>query len=88
MGNKKRKNTIGNYISAHDYLSIRQKITLPKIKKNRAGKTEMIAGFCEWFVFHGKHKMSDALKNKNEAIIFANKLLAEKKKYKKNEMAN
>tara|TARA_R100000655_G_scaffold104264_1_gene151343 strand:- start:279 stop:536 length:258 start_codon:yes stop_codon:yes gene_type:complete len=83
MSNKKRKNIHGNYVCQYDYLSIRQKITQPKIKKNRAGKMEMIAGDSKWFVYHKKHKMTDPLKNKNEAIKIAEQLILQKKKYVK-----
>ncbi len=83
MGNKKRKNIIGNFICQVGYLSIRQKIVMPKKMVNRLGESQMSQGSCEWFVYHTKHKMAGPFQSQKQATESANELIKNNVKYEK-----
>ena len=78
-----KKDKYGNYLCAVGYLSIRQKMVMPKKKKNYQGKWEMTPGSTEVFVYHTKHKLAGPFKGKEEAIQKANELIIKGIKYGK-----
>jgi len=80
MGNK---NKYGSYICAVGYLSIRQKIVMPKKKKNYQGKWEMTPGSSQVFVYHTKHKIAGPFKGKEEAVVNAREMISKNIKYVK-----
>lgn len=53
-----KKEKYGNYIRQVDYLSIRAKIVLPKVGKNRMGQKTTTPGSCNYFVYHTKTQMA------------------------------
>ena len=80
---KKKKNILGNYVCQVDYLSLRQKIVMPKKMVNRLGESQMSKGSCEWFVFHTKHKLAGPFKSQSAAMDKANELIKQNIKYAK-----
>ena len=65
----------GNYIKAVGYLSVRAKIILPKVGKNRQGKATTSPGSCEYFVFHTKTQMAGPFKSYQQAYATAEEMV-------------
>tara|TARA_B110000858_G_C17768433_1_gene458274 strand:+ start:986 stop:1243 length:258 start_codon:yes stop_codon:yes gene_type:complete len=74
---------IGSYVRKVGYLSIRQKITMPRKRKNHLGKLETVGGSVEINLFHGKHKIGGPYNSHSAAETEANELLDKKFKYTK-----
>ena len=70
-----KKEKYGNYIKAVGYLSIRAKIILPKVGKNRMGQKTTSKGSCEYFVYHTKTKMAGPFKSFQEAYNTAEEMV-------------
>ena len=62
-----KKEKYGNYIKQIDYLSIRAKIVLPKVGKNRMGQQTTSPGSCDYFVYHTKTQMAGPFKSCKDA---------------------
>lgn len=74
---------IGKYVRGVGYLSIRQKITPQRRKKNHLGVFETIGGSIEINLFHGKHKIGGPYNSHTEAELKGIELLGKKFKYTK-----
>ena len=53
-----KKEKYGSHVCKVDYLDVRQKILMPRIKKNNRGETITLPGSVEVFVYHAKHKVA------------------------------
>ena len=73
----------GHHVCKVDYLNIRQRITMPRIKKTIRGEKQQLPGSVEVFVYHGKNKASGPFKSHKLAIESATKLVERKFKYSK-----
>ena len=62
-----KKEKYGNYIKAVGYLSIRAKIVLPKVGKNRMGQKTTTPGSCNYFVYHTIYKYIGPFKSCKDA---------------------
>ena len=73
----------GSYLCKVGYLDVRQKIEMPRIKKNNRGDAIKVSGKVEVFVYHGKNKASGPFKSHKLAIESAEQLVERKFKYNK-----
>ena len=78
-----KKEKYGNYICKIGYLDIRQKIDLPRRKKNYRGEWETISGNIDVFVYHGKNKIAGPFKSHTKAITTAHELIGKGYKFNK-----
>ena len=76
-----KKDKYGDYICAVGYLSVRQKIDMPRKKKLNNGEFQTIPGKVEVFVYHTKHKMAGPYGGKEEALIKAEEMVKDGVKY-------
>ena len=80
---KGKKEKYGSHVCKVDYLDVRQRIEMPRIKKNNRGEAMTISGKVEVFVYHGKNKASGPFKSHKLAIESANELVEQKFKFNK-----
>jgi|TARA_R110001583_G_scaffold113252_3_gene263774 hypothetical protein len=73
----------GSFVRKVGYLDIRQKIEMPRIRKNNRGESQQIPGSVAVFVFQGKHQLSGPFKSHKLAIESATELVGKKIKYAK-----
>ena len=83
MGSKTTMEKRGHHVCKVDYLNIRQRITMPRIKKGFRGGTEKIAGKVDVFVYHAKNKVAGPFKSHKLAIEEAEKLVEKNYRYSK-----
>ena len=83
MGSKTTMEKRGHHVRKVDYLSIRQRITMPRLKKGLRGGVQEIKGSVEVFVYHAKNKVAGPFKSHKLAIEEAEKLVERKFKYSK-----
>ena len=80
---KGKKEKYGSHVCKVDYLDVRQKIEMPRIKKNNRGDAIKVSGKVEVFVYHGKNKLAGPFKSHKVAIESALELVGKKTKYNK-----
>ena len=73
----------GSYLCKVGYLDVRQRIEMPRIKKNNRGDAIKVSGKVEVFVYHGKNKIAGPFKSHKSAIESAHELVGRKFKYSK-----
>ena len=84
MGSKTTMEKRGPHVCKVDYLNIRQRIIMPRIKKALRGGVQEVPGSVEIFVYHAKNKVAGPFKSHKLAIEEAEKLVERKFKYNKN----
>ena len=83
MGNKTTMEKRGHHVCKVDYLNIRQRITMPRLKKGLRGGVDKINGSVEVFVYHAKNKVAGPFKSHKLAIEEAEKLVERNFRYSK-----
>ena len=83
MGSKTTMEKRGHHVCKVDYLNIRQRITMPRIKKTIRGEKQQLPGSVEVFVYHAKHKVAGPFKSHKLAIEEAEKLVERNFRYSK-----
>jgi len=78
-----KKEKYGSYLCKVGYFDIRQKIVMPRIKKNNRGEAMSLKGSTEVFVYQGKHQITGPFKSQKLATKSANELLEKKYKFNK-----
>ena len=78
-----KKDKYGNYICAVGYLSIRQKVDMPRKRKLNNGEFQIIPGKAEVFIYHTKHKLAGPFNGKEAALIKAEEMVKDGVKYVK-----
>tara|TARA_R110002051_G_scaffold64137_1_gene116720 strand:- start:228 stop:488 length:261 start_codon:yes stop_codon:yes gene_type:complete len=78
-----KKEKYGSFVRRVGNFDIRQKIVMPRIKKNNRGEAMGLPGSVEVFVYTGKHKLSGPFKSHKLAIESANELVEQKFKFNK-----
>ncbi len=73
----------GSYIRKVGYLDIRQKITMPRLKKGLRGGVQEVKGSVEVLVYHAKNKVAGPFKSQKLAIEEAERLVERNFKYNK-----
>ena len=73
----------GSYVRKVGYLDVRQKIEMPRIKKNNRGDAIKVSGKVEVFVYHAKNKVGGPFKSHKLAIEEAEKLVERNFRYSK-----
>ena len=83
MGSKTTMEKRGHHVCKVDYLNIRQRIAMPRIKQGLRGGIQEVAGSVEVFVYHAKHKIAGPFKSHKLAIEEAEKLVKSNYRYSK-----
>tara|TARA_R110000744_G_scaffold164057_2_gene281143 strand:+ start:426 stop:680 length:255 start_codon:yes stop_codon:yes gene_type:complete len=78
-----KKEKYGSYLCKVGYFDIRQKIIMPRVRKNNRGEATKMAGSAEVFVYQQKHQIAGPFKSHKAAICSANELLKKGYKYNK-----
>jgi len=85
MGSKSTMEKRGHHVCKVGYLTIRQRIAMPRIKKNNRGELMTLSGNVEVFVYHAKNKVAGPFKSHKLAIEAATELVEKNFRFNKYE---
>jgi len=83
MGSKTTMEKRGHHVCKVGYLQIRQRIIMPRIKKNNRGELTTLSGNVEVFVYQAKNKVAGPFKSHKLAKEAATELIEKNFKFNK-----